>query len=254
MLNRIVVLLCFVLLIASCRTKQKVVLPQPNESENKDIIKSFEINNLNYITFSGKAKSNVSVDGDSQSFTTNIRVDKGKKIWMSLTGALGIEAARVLITPDSIQIMNKIHGEYIAKPFEYIYNYTSRSLSFVTLQDIIIGNVSSDLLKTSDVQVASSDTDMQLIGTTESLIFHYILDSNRKPNFLKLDQVDGAASLEATYAGFKNYEGYTFATKFMLAFTGKEFPINATWEYNKVSFNEVLEFPFNVPSRYKVIN
>ena len=40
--------------------------------------------------------------GQTGTFTLNVRMARDSVIWMSISPALGVEAARVLLTPDSV--------------------------------------------------------------------------------------------------------------------------------------------------------
>lgn len=252
MANRVLIALVLIGLFGACASKKKVVkFPQPTETEEKVLINSLELNNINYLTFSGSAKTKVAFEKQNHDINMSVRIERGKTIWISMTAMLGIEVARVLITPERIQIMNRLHGEYYDKPFDYIYKYTSRALTFSSLQDILIGNVSSELLRSGNIQVASSENDVQVIGSNEELIYHYLLNENQKPQYLKITQSSTDDTLESYYGSYDNFEGYRFARKNTLLFNADQNPIKAELEYTKVSFNEVLEFPFNVPSRYK---
>ena len=65
---------------------------------------------LNFTTFYGKAKADFSSERASGNVTVYIRMQKDSVIWISITGPLNIEGARVLITPDSVKIINKLEG------------------------------------------------------------------------------------------------------------------------------------------------
>lgn len=252
MANRILIAITLMGLLGACVSKKKVVkLPQPSETEEKIIINSLELNNINYLTFSGSAKAKVAFKKENHDVNISVRIERGKTVWISITAILGIEVARVLITPERIQIMNRLHGEYYDKPFDYIYSFASRALTFNSLQDILIGNVSSELLRSGNIQVASSETDVQVIGGNEELIYHYLLNEFHKPQHLKITQSNTDDALESSYGSYDDFDGYRFARKNTLLFNADQNSIKAELEYTKVSFNEVLQFPFNVPSRYK---
>src|SRR5699024_9794847 len=250
---RIAIWVLSIVLLSSCASKKKAkTTTKAAETETKVTINSVELNNINYHTFAGKAKANVKLKDESQRVSLTLRVENQRRIWISVTATLGIEVARVLITPQRIQIMNRLHGEYYDKPFEYIYNYSSKVLTFATLQDILVGNVSTELLQTASVDVAKSKEDVQVIGVNEDLVFHYLLNMENKPEFLKISQSETEESLEANYQDYTDFSGYHFARINKLIFTSEESPVQAELEYSEVSFNEVLDFPFSVPSRYKV--
>src|SRR5690606_24887426 len=108
-------------ILASCGARKQVVNGSSNEgstlaanSANADYL----INNLDFHSFSGRAKAKVELGKENQDVTMHVRIQRNKAIWISLTGTfLNVEGARLLITPDSVKIMNKLQGEYTAKPF-----------------------------------------------------------------------------------------------------------------------------------------
>ena len=52
--------------------------------------------------------ADVKVNGTSDDFTINVRMARDSAIWVSLTPALGVEVARLLLTPDSVQVISKV--------------------------------------------------------------------------------------------------------------------------------------------------
>lgn len=244
------------LVLSSCGSRRSTVRPAtggvPAGGDNS--IQSFEMSNLDFYTLSGRAKTKVVLGTKSHDVTTNIRIDHNKKIWISVTALLGIEAARVLITPDSVRIMNRIHGEYIAEPFSYIYRYTNREVTFKTLQDILIGNISPELLRAENVQVATSDEDVFVIGSRNGLSFQYAMNELRRPSAVKLDDPRAHQQLDVTYNHYNNMSGYVFPQRVILNVKEEdEVLLNADIVYNRVQFDQVLQYPFEVPTRYRVV-
>lgn len=78
--------------------------------------------------------------GKETSFKTHIRVKQDSAIWMSITPLLGIEMARVMITKDSVKLMNRTKNEYFIGDFEYINKLFGSDLDYQMLEALIIGN------------------------------------------------------------------------------------------------------------------
>ncbi|MFD1769622.1 DUF4292 domain-containing protein [Sphingobacterium suaedae] len=259
MWSRLIVIAIAVLLLGSCKTKQKVVLPAHKDPvETNEVhaatIKTFELSNLDFHSFSGRAKTKIEMNKQVHDVTVNLRIQRDKAIWLSVTAALGIEIARVLITPDSVKILNKLQGEYIAKPFHYIYHYTNQGVTFSTLQDLLLANVSSNLLRTNNVQVASSSDEFIVVGIKDELSYQYRINKENRPfNFL-LQEVGGDQNLEAFYGDFAKTNGYNFPQNMALNIIGEQVSLKAQLSYNRVTFNENIELPFSVSNRYKVID
>ncbi|MGE8424570.1 MAG: DUF4292 domain-containing protein, partial [Sphingobacterium siyangense] len=142
MWNKIVWVSVVVLLLSSCSSKKKLLKGADLKTENeltikdntreakKNSLRNLFLTNLNYSTFSGKAKMRLDLGKDNYDVTSTIRIEKDKRIWISISATLGIEVARVLITPDSVQILNKFQSEYMVKPFDYLYRFASPDLTF----------------------------------------------------------------------------------------------------------------------------
>src|ERR1700735_5496771 len=102
MLNRLLVV--FVLLsIVGCKAHKQVIAnknsdsaPAPSPVLHKlDDIRAAQ---LNFTTFSGRAKAKMQLNNSSNDVTLNIRISHGQKIWVSITAIAGIEEARAVIT------------------------------------------------------------------------------------------------------------------------------------------------------------
>lgn len=263
MWNRSVIAIFLLVILASCSTKKKVaqVVIQPEEVETiskadsrKAIVDKFLLSNLDFTTFSGKAKSKINLGKSSHDVTANIRIEKDKRIWISVTALLGIEIGRVLITPDSVQILNKFQGEYIAKPFSYLYQYASKDLTFSNVQDLLLANFSANLLSTTNFDIDQTTPPIQLQGRKNELSYLYQVNQQNRLDLFRLEQVDKGQKLEASYANYSNGAGRLFPMGLELVITGGDTNISANFIYSRVAFNEAIEMPFTISNKYKVIN
>ena len=82
-----------------------------------EILSRISQKQVDYNTAVIKAKADLRIDNNDNEVGMNIRMEKGKAIWVSVTAIAGLEVARALITPDSIKILNKLESTYIKKPF-----------------------------------------------------------------------------------------------------------------------------------------
>lgn len=253
MWNKWAIFFVAILLISSCGTKRKSASISKDTHGTTVTVGNMEINNLDFHSFSGRAKAKIEFANQQHDVTLNFRINRDQTIWISVTALLGIEVARILITPDSVKILNKLQAEYIHKPFNYIHRYTNPGITFATLQDLFMGNVSLTLLRTDQLTVADSGDEMQLVGVKDQLSFQYSLNTNRRPKVFRLVPMATDQSMESYYGKYADFGGYDFPQNQHIQLRGENMKINAQLEYNKVVFNEILEFPFSVPARYKVV-
>jgi hypothetical protein len=99
----------------------------------------------NHIDFTSFSANKIDVDyqdaeGKKYSVTAHVRMYKDSVIWVSITAILGIEGLRVLITADSVKILDKQNKTYIARSVSYLQEVTDLPLDLHSLQDLLLGN------------------------------------------------------------------------------------------------------------------
>lgn len=94
-------------------------------------------NDVEWLT--AKAKMKFNDNGSTQRVNVDIRLRKDSVIWMNFK-KFGIEGARVLITTDSIYLLNRLERNYIISDFSFIETQFNLPANFSILQDLILGN------------------------------------------------------------------------------------------------------------------
>src|SRR5690606_14914956 len=174
-INKKILGLILVLFLSACASKKiastkDVSEKEVSKREKKNLLEGIADNALLFETFSTKAKTKLSLDNKSFNATLNIRIKHNEVIWISANAFLGIEAARIMITPDRIQIINRLQSTYVDKPFDYIYNFTSKGLSFQELEDLFVGN-SLDFYQNPLNTVVSRGNEYKVQGNVEQLLY-----------------------------------------------------------------------------------
>src|SRR5215204_4379643 len=96
--------------------------------------------NTEFKTFSAKGRMQLETPEEKIGSSVTIRIKKDSVIWISMVPGLGIEAARIRITPDTIQILNRLQRQYIAGNFSMLKNKFNIAASFEMLQAMLLGN------------------------------------------------------------------------------------------------------------------
>jgi hypothetical protein len=137
--------ICLLLLVFSCKAKKQLMVKQaaPIDSAvkpadtKKSKLDAIRAAQTQFNSFSGKARTVLNINGSSNDVTLNIRIKRDQKIWVSITAIAGIEAARVLITPDSILIINRLQSIFVKQPFSYINSPSAISIQSPVTRSII---------------------------------------------------------------------------------------------------------------------
>lgn len=219
----------------------------------KGIVKSLDSNKIRFNTFSAKIKVDYE-DSKGKQPDVNVfaRIQKDSIIWLSVNASfLSIEAFRVLITKDSVYILNKLDKIYEEHPLYYLQDISKIPLDFNTLQDLILGN---PIFLDTNV-VAYKQTENRILISTVGSLFKNLLTlsaENRLLSKSKLDDIDPNKNRTAdlTYDSYENKNGLNFSTTRQITISEKT-KVDIALNFKQWDFNKDLSYPFSVPKNYK---
>jgi len=203
-------------------------------------------------TFSAKLKVHYeSSDGKDYEFTAFIRLEKDKRIWISINATLlGIEVFRALITPDSAKVLNKMDKIYQRRSISYLQEISHLPFDFNILQSIILGN---PIYLDSNILYYRKDVQGISILSIGPVFRNYLtLNNDLSLKHSKLDDVDQlkARYCDITYGQYEKMDTVIFSTYRKISVAEKA-RLDVELNFNKYSFNENLDFPFSIPKNYK---
>lgn len=137
-----------------------------NNSSSITLPSQKKLQEFNFMYLQAKAK--VSYKDFEQSFksSVDIRIKKDSAIWLSFRPAMSIEAMRVLITQDSIKILDRLKGEEYLYAIRQLSKEIKFDLRYEMLQSALTGNLISNSKPDSILQF----TDFQLIKQKDRFI------------------------------------------------------------------------------------
>jgi hypothetical protein len=252
-LNKLfIICICCLLAVFGCKAKkQAVVTPKPVTTFDKSINKldAIRASQLSYNTFAGKAKTKLDINGSSNDVTLNIRIQKGQKIWVSVTAIAGIEVARALITPDSLLVINKLQGLYLQRPFAFIYSYTSHQINFDSLEALLVGNAIPQLINNNAKLQADSGRTV-ISGNLQELAYKLVLGADLKANHTELADQDAGQSLTVDNSAFIPSANRVLPSLIDMSSVMPKKKVKMNLHYIKADFDQPLEYPFSIPSGY----
>jgi len=248
-----------ILFAFGCKSKKVIVAPPVNPTkvevtpdkkpENLSRLKSKD---LLYNTLALKGKANLTINGNENNVTMLIRIEKDKKIWVSVTAPIVGEVARAVITPDSLLLRNNLKKEYARKPFSYIYKFTNKQVNFEMLQSVFSGNtiadfmtVSSDLKQENGVWVLS--------GSTNNLAYRSVFNTLLKVSETSLNDAKAAQALKVSYGDYTALNGSLFPSSLKINSMAGIKKIAIDVDFTKIEINVPVDFPFTVPKSYELI-
>lgn len=255
MLSRLLIV-CALLSIVGCKTHKQLVVNKPDKTADRtpspvltklDAIRAAQ---LDFTTFSGRAKAKMQINNSSNDVTLNIRINHGKKIWVSITAIAGIEVARAIITPDSILAVNKLQGLYVRQPFSYIYKYTSHQLDYRSVEALLTGNAIPQLLN-DHVEMQADSANIVLNGSLEELIFKLIVGRDMKAKSTNMSDQYAGQTMQVDNSVFMPVANRVVPSQIDINSTAGTRKVKISMHYIKEDFDLPLEYPFSIPDSYE---
>ena len=210
---------------------------------------------LDFDEMSSKSKIEFNDAKTSINANANIRIKKDSIIWFSVSPGLGIEAARGIITPESLMFINRIEKEYSILDYEALSKKLNFDINYELIQNVIMGNM--PLMDDEENQILNTDDFFLVKQQKENYeINNFIGRHTQKLEKVNITESSTGNELSMTYRDFKKVEetiDLAFINFIKLNYKSKQGPMETaiSLEHSKVEFdNKKLRFPFSIPQKY----
>jgi hypothetical protein len=253
-------------LAASCRSTRKITtaIAKKDTVSNtvdakadsirfiKEFTAKYKENYLDFKTFTSKLDIDYK-DNTNKSYDVNavLRMYKDSVIWISANAILGIEAIRVMVTKDSVKILDKLNKTYTERSLDYLQDMTALPLDIHTLQDMIIGN--AIFLDSNIVSYSKGVNSVTLLSIGQW--FKNLISVSEQEHYLqrtKLDDVDITHNRTAdlVYTDYETKKGKPFSTKRKISISEVK-KLDIKLDFKQYDFNGEVSFPFSIPKNFK---
>ena len=223
-------------------------------------------NELNFNTLKAKMSVDSEVDSSYNSFTVNLKMHRDSLIWASIS-KMGVEGVRVLISTDSVWLLNRLDKTYFSGNFSYLSKLLNTSLDFNLIQSLLTGN-SVDFYDDEDKIKSNVNDCLYVLGTIRKSKMKRVLHKGKElrepvqsiyldPESYKILKIlffefNPERNVTVSYSDFKLVDSIQqFPTKSEFEIIGsKKIKINI--QYTRYKLNQPLTFSFRIPSTYKL--
>ena len=209
-------------------------------------------NKINFTTFIAKARVEYKGKDGGDEVTAYIRMMKDSAIWLSLRGPLGIEGFRMLITKDSVKLMDPLKKNIQYRTIAYLQELTDLPFDFVTFQDFVVGN---PIFVDSNIISQKLDSNHHLLVVMGGNVFRHIVTIDTTTSRIlhsKLDDIDVKKNrtCDISFSDYENTKGVAFSKKREIA-VAEQSRLEINLDFKQYSINEAVTFPFRIPKNYK---
>jgi len=135
---------CFIVVstVTSCSNAKRLAEGKPlRNMDPVSILKMVDHASLDWNWLGMKIDTDIKINDESETFTLSVRMRRDSAIWISLSPALGVEIARVMLLKDSVKVISKVplnkfvfEGDYL--DLEHLVGIP---LNFNSFQDLFSG-------------------------------------------------------------------------------------------------------------------
>jgi hypothetical protein len=139
---RWIALLISVVVMTGCTNMRRLERGKPIRSESASaILRKHLATNAKPDWAAMRLQVEANFNGDNSSFKVNARLRRDSAIWLSITPALGVEAARLILTQDSVRFLSKVPGNRFGYAGDYAAfdSLLGTELNYIMAQRILMG-------------------------------------------------------------------------------------------------------------------
>lgn len=223
---------------------------------------NLQVNNVDFEYLSTQSK--IHYKGEDKNFraTVKFRIKKDSVIWAFVSPFFGVEAARAIITQDSLALINRLNQEYSHYTYKELSEKYNIDIDFGLIQACLLGNLpykisSGDKIskKPEYYLVTQNHKNMkvtQQVGTKNFKLTKLVAESTIKSRSSNQKEEN---SLNLKYGDFQSVENQSFpfsndiTLKYKNAY--REGKTEISIEHKQAEFpKKPLNFPFSVPKNY----
>lgn len=233
----------------------KIVIDNNSNADStiqvQNIVDSIKKKYIDYNTFNATINADFySIDTKEKNLILNIRIKKDSVIWINVSKSV-FNAARIIITKDTLIIINKLSNEVTIRPYSYLQKVIQIPLEFASLEELLIGNPLYFALPINTLQKNANTTTLL---TTNALFKHLLTISNNNYEIQrsKLDDIEVTRNrtVDISYDDYETKNGISFSQNRTILISEKN-KIEVYLKFKKYAFNEVQTYPINIPNSYK---
>jgi hypothetical protein len=265
-------ILLIIFVLAACATSRKVQVIQNALSKKdttayqiiaektsvdssqivKDIIEKIANTKFTFNTMNAKVKLVYETVNNTDAFIANISIDKGKSIFITVRGTMGVIGLKAIITKDSIVLFYPLNKKVELRPMSYIQELVKIPFTYNTIEDLIVGNpVFMEAAKLGSYKMNNNKLQVGMTGT----IFKNLItlsEDNSKVLHIKLDDIDinQHRTCDITYSNHNEVLQSQFPLNRDIAIAAQS-KLDIHMELKDYSFNDPLKYTFVVPKSGK---
>ena len=217
----------------------------------KQIIKAHNKQKADFLTLQSRLKIELIEGEKAQTHTVTLRMERNKVIWVNAF----LNMVRLKITPEKVQMYNKLDRTYFDGDFTLIEDFLGVELSFSNLENLLLGDAMFNY-RTNALEKQLHPKSYALSPKQQNALFEVLYLIN--PGYFKMDgqelrQLQRDRSLKVRYLSFQELDQQIFPKKMTIKAVENQQETTLNLNLKSLNLNQPIRFPFSIPSGFKAI-
>ena len=163
---------------------------------------------FDYLTIKSKIEFIEAASG-SKNASALIRLKKDSIIWFNLSGTLGIQGLRGILTQDSMKMISRVDKEYWVMNYDDLSKEFNFKIDFSIIQAMILGEMPKGM---QEGETIKKEKDRFVIHQNFGDIYidNFISARNKKVTEVNILEVSTSNSMTLLYGDFQQVDNYFF--------------------------------------------
>ncbi len=249
-----------VFLVAACGPVKRVTPPEPDRHAVDQTLAVLRSQETSFDFFSARYSGTANFEGVDYSISGNIRIKNDSAVFISVSPFLGIEIARLLVTPDSVRMINRLDNSYFEGDIQILSNMLNTYVDFYMLQALLVGNdfrhFSNNDLKISNdrgrILLQGSNRKPPLKNEVNVSFQHnlWLNSENYRIEESLLYEPLTRRSLRAVYHSDSRIDGQWVPREISMVFTEPGARVSMNIRYSRTTIDQPQTISFSIPNNY----
>ena len=281
MRNSFIFILVLILLV-SCKSVKRVVEIKrelPNITEGR-LLRNVYFNELDYNTiYAKKIDLTLKEKKKSHSLKAMMRIQRDSFIWVSVTAPMGIEVARILLTPDSVKFISPRDKKYFVSDYNYFIERFDVGFTYDCFQRMLTNrffdfeSCTTEMDRNKRFKFDKSGNHYFLYTLEEKAIgrklkklykkkrknkeFSLILQKIHinpdcfRPCLVSIEDMEERVGMSVKYKNIKDFEGKVFPERIVFNIFTDDDNWEVQLDFSRVEFDVEVSSNFKISSKYK---
>lgn len=253
--NRVLLLLLLMSLLAGCATKKNRVAFSPVAVESAELVASSPAATLVHDGLSGSTRLSANIGGKQFSSSGTLRIRKGEGIQIGITPLGLVEVACIEFFPAEARFIYKIGKEYACVPYSAVPFLKQSGIDYSMLESIFMNRLflPGDISIEKFLAGAEYSVDGSLVVATykaDGITYSFAFEKESRNLVSSRGKHSSGIEVVCNYSDFEQLDGTSFPRKMVLEVNGIAKPVSLSFVSSNLKAGKVSFSPRKISSSY----